>query len=330
MTFDEREARRSASHWYVRLREEPDDDAVNAAFEEWLAADVRHAEAWVSMSETVAAAGRAPPELRTYTIPPRADPAAIPTRRRSRSTGWRWRARPRVAAAAAAAACAALLAFPQAQLYFQADHSTSVAQVEQVRLADGSSIQLGPASAVAVDFDGKNRTVRLLAGQALFDVVHDPSRPFRVESGAITTTVLGTSFEVRTLGDNTEVAVRRGHVRVEDANASPASRRELLAGDWVRINQDHTGTTGKIATELVGGWRRGDIMAENRTVASVIDEIRPWYRGAIVVTDSALAARAVTGIYNVHDPVKALRMIVNPYGGTVTRITPWLMVVSGA
>ncbi len=194
---------------------------------------------------------------------------------------------------------------------------------------DGSTVRLGPDSAVAVDYDGDGRTVRLLAGQALFDVTPDPARPFRVAAGEVTATVLGTSVDVRMIGGATSVAVRHGHVRVEDGGAAPARGHDLRAGDWMRVDARHEVEAGMMAPELVGSWGNGEVLAENRSIASVIDEVRPWFGGRIVVTDPALAARPVTGIYSLGDPAQALSMIVKPYGGRVRHVTPWLLVVSG-
>lgn len=321
---DEREARRDASHWYVRLREEKGDEAVKAAFAAWLRADPRHAQAWASMWETMEAVGRAPPELRSYPMP------GQPRRQRSsgRIAGVSGVRRPqaRIAVASMAAAGAFLLALPTVSLHLRADNITSSGQVEQIRLADGSTVQLGPDSAVAIDYDGQDRKVRLLTGQALFDVTPNPTRPFRVVAGGVTTTVLGTSFDVRMIGGATSVAVRRGHVRVD----APPSSHDLHAGDWVQMDARHVTQTGVVTPELVGGWSNGEVLAEKRSIASVIEEIRPWYGGKIMVTDAELASRPVTGIYNLKDPAQALSMIVKPYGGRVRRITPWLLVVSGS
>lgn len=228
-----------------------------------------------------------------------------------------------------AAACALLffaLATPTLKLRLEADHLAAVGQIEQVTLEDGSTVVLGPSGALAVDYGPDGRAVRLLAGQAMFDVKPDRTRPFTVSAGGVSATVLGTSFDVRRLGPTTTVAVSRGRVRVAGAAAS----HDLRAGDWVRIEPGAPDETGVLAPDLVGGWRDRALMAEDRPIASVIDEIRPWYGGRIVLADQTLAAARVTGVYDLDDPATALMMIVRPYGGRVLRITPWLLVVTGA
>src|SRR3546814_16085472 len=68
-----------------------------------------------------------------------------------------------------------------------------------VRLADGTAITLNTDSAVRVGYVADRRLVRLLRGQALFEVAKDPHRPFVVQAGAKQITALGTIFEVRLL-----------------------------------------------------------------------------------------------------------------------------------
>lgn len=332
MSAEAKQARREAANWFILLREDPADEGLKSEFATWLAADPLHATAWSSIGETAGVIGRAAEEMQHRDARQAASPQA-PQRRRSDRRRWRDH-RPRrngwkVGLGTAAAACALLVALPTLQLHLDADHVTGAAQVVPVRLADGSTVQLGPDSAIAVSYSPSGRTVRLVAGQALFEIQHDPSRPFRVEAGKVTTTVLGTGFDVRRIGGATSVAVRHGRVRVDDANTSPVASRVLTAGQWVRLEAGARPDTGMEDPKLVGAWLSGDILARNRPIKDVVDEIRPWYSGHIVIADTALAGRPVTGVYNVRDPAGALALIVNPYGGRVLRITPWLMVIIG-
>src|SRR5690606_5004009 len=64
---------------------------------------------------------------------------------------------------------------------------------------------------------GETREVHL-EGEGFFDIKHDPTRPFVVTSGNLTTTVLGTAFNIRALpnDDRIVVTVIRGKVQVKD------------------------------------------------------------------------------------------------------------------
>jgi transmembrane sensor len=222
-----------------------------------------------------------------------------------------------------------VIAGPMVSLRLKADHLSGVGKVERVALVDGSVVELGPDSAIAVDYRLDARVVRLLSGQAMFEVAPDPARPFRVAAGNITATVLGTGFDVRMIGDRTSVAVRHGKVRVQDDSATPAISRELGVGDWVRFAPGRPMEEGAGAAEVVGAWRSGTVPIRNRPIAEAIDEARPWFRGRIVLTDRALGERLVTGSYDFNDAAESLALIIAPYGGKMRQITPWLLIVSG-
>jgi transmembrane sensor len=84
-------------------------------------------------------------------------------------------------------------------------------------LPDGSQVSLlGPGSRVeVVQQSEKLVRTRLGAGAARFDVHHDPSRVFEVESGDVKVRVLGTAFSLTREGSATRVLVERGAVRVD-------------------------------------------------------------------------------------------------------------------
>ncbi|MFD2035483.1 FecR family protein [Belliella marina] len=94
--------------------------------------------------------------------------------------------------------------------------SISGEEINKILLSDGSIIWLKPGS--SLEYHGKFRKKGIrevtLHGEALFEIEKDPSRPFIVNSGEITTTVLGTSFNIKASGDLTQVVVLTGKVKV--------------------------------------------------------------------------------------------------------------------
>ena len=84
-------------------------------------------------------------------------------------------------------------------------------------LADGSQVSLLAAGSRVEVLQQSTALVRtaLGAGAARFDVRHDPSRVFEVESGDVKVRVLGTAFSMIREGMLTRVTVERGAVRVQ-------------------------------------------------------------------------------------------------------------------
>ena len=321
---DEQDASVAAAHWLLALEEEPEDVDLRRRFATWLAESPNNEAAWAGVSEVYDAIGapayvahRAARESR-----PGADASV------TRIDGGRARRRRLLlpAAALALAACLALVSLPGLLLHWQADHATSVAESRSVVLEDGSSVRLAPGSAIEVLGRG-SRGARLLQGEALFEVVPDSTRPFRVEAGGVETTVLGTVFDVRLLEEGALVAVRQGEVRVDRA-AAPAVSERLKAGDWARVERGGAVERGAVPPAEVAAWQRGQIVARDRAIEDIVEEVRRSYQGVVLVTDGALARQRVTGVYNLDDPVAALRAATGVHAGVVRRVSPWMIVVS--
>lgn len=319
--------RLEAADWFVRLQECPGDEGLQEAFDDWLDTDAEHVVAWARIAGTADAIADSEPTLQSQWHASSNVPAASARKPAVRRGGWRRDSRRKLTmVAAAAVACFAFLAGPSLLLHLRADHITAAGETRLVTMDDGSTVRLGPDSAMAASFGNRHRDIRLLSGQAWFEVRPDKARPFRVEAEGVTTTVLGTGFDVRMIGTATSVAVRHGRVRVKTQGAA----RELIAGQWATVTGGNHLQTGSEQIALVGAWQSGEILARRRTIADAIEELRPWFGGRIIVTDAALGRQPISGIYHADDPAKALEAMVHPYGGRITRFTPWLLIVSGS
>lgn len=335
---EEDRATTEAAHWLVALDDDPDDLALRARFQAWLDASPANAAAWKDTADIDDLIGRLPPahephwkpyqakRPRTAARTPRSwtmnghATSRPPPRRRQRIFG---------SLVAVAAACFVAFMTPPLLLRMEADQVTSTGEVRSVRLEDGSTVWLGPDSALAADFANGKRGVRLLKGEAFFDVVPDPGRPFQVQAAATETTVLGTAFDVRLEEDAVAVAVRTGRVQVDHRSARPPISEQLEAGHWARITWSGHAAHGQVRAEEVAAWMDGQIIARDRALADVVDDLRRYYSGVIVLTDDDLARQRVTGAYNVADPAKALRAVAGAHGGSVRQLSPWILVVSG-
>lgn len=299
-----------ASEWLLALTEAPDDRALQRRFQAWLAADPAHARDWREMENTYRLMGMTMPVLRArWDRPSRRRPLAM-------------------AAALLVAACVALVAAPGLVLRFQADSLTAVAETRVLTLPDGSTVHLAPDSAVAVDVTADQRRVRLLTGEAFFEVTPDAAHPFVVVAGSVETMVLGTAFDVRRGESGTWVGVQRGHVRVTDT-ATPGRAEDLRAGDWVGMAPGGEASRGHLPPAQVAAWTQGDLIVQGATVADAVAALRPYFRGVVVLRGDILARQPLTGLYRLGDPAEALRAIAEAQGARVRDFSPWLLVISG-
>lgn len=314
------QAAREATSWLIALQEDPDDPNLRRQFEAWRSASSLNDTVWQS-TQRVLEIGRS--------IPPRPSdewPAYLSSRERSVSARTPRRRRWIVATLGMAAAAAiALTVGPSVLLRLEADHLTSTAELRDIRLDDGSAVMLSARSAIAVSGTTGERQVTLVEGEAFFQVRPDAARPFRVISGPVRTTVVGTRFDVRRDSWGVFVGVEEGQVEVEASRFG--TRERLQAGEAIRIEFD--GKVARSADQLtVAAWRKGQLVAQNMSLQEAVDQLRRFYSGAIIMTDRSLGSRRVTGIYNLADPEEALRAIGHAHGAKVRRVTPWMLLIS--
>ena len=316
MEADEERARGEAAGWLILLDDDPTDGARRAEFRAWLEVPGNRA-AWESVSRTGALLARVGKEGAN---------APVNSQNAGADSSWRqrWRWRP-VIFSAVLALCGAALLMSSLVHRLEADHRTGIAQVRSVDLEDGSKVQLGPDTAIRLGFSAGERRVTLLSGEAQFDVSPDPSRPFRVVARDATTTVLGTRFDVLMLEEVTSVSVARGHVEVDATKQG--SSYELFAGDWVRVHRNGSVSRGADLPDYLLAGPGSRLAARNRPVAEVVERLRPWFAGRIVIASVSLGEQPVTGVFDATDPADALQAIVGPQGGRVLRVTPWLLIV---
>jgi transmembrane sensor len=90
-----------------------------------------------------------------------------------------------------------------------------------LHLEDGSTVLLNEGSHIdyPAEFSGATREITL-TGEAYFDIHHDSERPFIVHTGQVSTTVLGTAFNIRAYPgqQSVTVTVTRGKVKVSEFN----------------------------------------------------------------------------------------------------------------
>ncbi len=321
-----------AMDWLLRLQDAPRDSRPAQQLKVWLSQSPAHEHAWNKARRAWRLLGKVPPVYehlwkdQAPSLPParqslrgsRTHGPASPSQRRL--GGW-------VTGAASAAAIGIFLLFaaPSIMVRMEADHVTTAGENRTITLADGTVVTLGADSAIASDLDGRERRVALLSGEAFFEVTHDTSRPFVVEAGGVGVTVLGTAFNVQLTTDAATVELERGSVRVAYDNENAV----LAPGEMVAVDR-RTGAMARsaIAREDIAAWRSGHIFVNDATIGSVVEQLQRYHSAWIKVPDGKLAAQRVTGLYDLRDPDRALRAIVQPYGGNVREISPYLRVLS--
>lgn len=160
---------------------------------------------------------------------------------------------------------------------FVAEYATELGKTTTVLLRDGTEVSLGPSSKISTRFTAHARQIELHSGSGFFVVADDAYRPFSVRAGDLTTTAIGTEFDVRKGVDSFRVAVAEGKVEVSfpravDGEASAAlSRKTLGAGQQV-VASGEAGLRPitSVNPAHVGAWRQGKLVYSGETLADVL------------------------------------------------------------
>ena len=199
-------------------------------------------------------------------------------------------------------------------------HRTAPGEIDTVRLADGSTVVLGPASTLSIGAFGTNRRETTLEGQAYFDVVHDDARPFLVRTSLATLRDIGTSFTVLSDAERgTRVAVTSGVVDVVAAGRGAGAPTVLHAGDRAEVTEGRMRVERGTVTRDELSWTRGILELRDAPLAVVVGELRRWYGVKLVVTDSTLAGRRVTATFQDATADEVGRVLAAMLATTVTR-----------
>jgi transmembrane sensor len=225
---------------------------------------------------------------------------------------------------------AAAYAFgPDILLRSRADYMTAKGEVRRMELPDGSVMTLGPASAIALNFQSQHRTVDLLAGMSFFEVAKDAKRPFSVLSSSVSATALGTAFDVSNDADILTVSVDHGLVKVRTSDATLGSGVDLAENQWISVDPSSGDVDrGLKESGQIASWRNNLIIADREPVSALVARIGRWIPGRIVIGDFHIGKQRVSGVFDLNNPLVALQAAIHPTGARVRQISSFLTVIS--
>lgn len=332
-----------AADWLVRLSANDASAEEQREFVAWLKRSPVHLGVYLGVERTWAGLGQvdavgridvaallAAPDTNVVRLGIPAPPVSVQVGSRSRIS------QRRVAAFAASIllACAGLIWF---QLQFANRFTTEVGEQRTLRLSDGSTVVLNTDTAVRVRFTDAVREVRLIHGEALFNVAKNPARPFRVRSDEVVAQAVGTSFVVRRMPTETVVTVIEGEVAVVDYAqlnvATPMVLPELAVHVTAGTRADVTGNekirTASVANPAaVTSWRSGRLIFDGEPLIKVIAEFNRYNQVQLVLENSQLSDEPISGVFDADQPLALARFLersgaiepIQPSGGSIALV----------
>ncbi|WP_339430095.1 FecR family protein [Pseudomonas taetrolens] len=285
-----------------------------AEFAKWYAASEEHARAWLQL-------GMLDHRFSSTTVPARK--ALLSAR-----SGVQQRARKLGGGLASIALVCGLALFAGKNYlpldYWMADQRTATGEQRQLRLADGTLLNLNTHSAVDVRFDDKTRLIVLHEGEILVQTGHDDPRPFIVQTADGNLRALGTRFLVKREDDGTRLSVLQSRVAAHP-QGSP-DERIYSEGQQVLMHRD---SLGQMLAVNVGAdaWTRGMLVLDNVRLADMVRELNRYHRGHLGV-EPEVADLRITGSFPLNNLELALNALQPTLPVQIQQRTPWWVTVS--
>lgn len=191
-----------------------------------------------------------------------------------------------------------------------------------ITLADGSQLTLDADSTLEVDFDARQRTLRLLRGRLLISTGHDPLRAFSVKTAHGSVLALGTRFVVHALPERTEVALFEGALKLSPLHTTP---QLLSAGERTRFTAARIDSSAPAGREPL--WGSGALEADNMRLEHFIAELARYRPGLLRCTREVADLR-ISGVYPLADSDAVLDTLTQSLPVRINRRSRYWVTVS--
>ena len=293
-----------AAAWRVHLTEARVES--NADFEAWLAGDAHNRDAWQQLQGPWDLFGEqaTSPELI------QARRVALEDARRAARRRWQG-GLPGNGMRRGLAAAVAIVAFGGMLLWLSLKpdvYRTGAGERRVVELSDGSQLALDAQTEVRVAYDGRARALRLLHGQARFDVARDVERPFSVQASGQKVVATGTAFNIDILDSDLRVTLIEGSAVVlgaaNEVDARPVDDGraiELAAGEQLVVSAHAAPSIAPASIERTTAWQAGRLMFEDEALSTVAQRMNRYSRRPLVVADAETAELRISGVFKTND-----------------------------
>ena len=150
----------------------------------------------------------------------------------------------------------------------------------QIVLSDGTEVWLNAATILQYPVSFKSqgtRAVKLLSGEAYFQVAKDRQKPFVVTSARQKVLVLGTHFNINLYNAGAiKTTLVEGSVKVYDNDHSLNSAKILVPGQQA-VNDGKVIVVNTVDTDIELAWKDGKIQFEEVELKTVMEMLTRWY-----------------------------------------------------
>jgi ferric-dicitrate binding protein FerR (iron transport regulator) len=178
------------------------------------------------------------------------------------------------------------------------EKKTVMGEKSIVTLLDGTKITLNADSKLKypVRFGEESREVSL-EGEAYFEVTHDAGKPFIVHAGNVSTTDLGTKFNISAFPGEKTIIVSLEEGKVEITTDKSGSKKEDVflspAQQLVYNKENETSSIELFDSQKTSGWKDNILVFDNVPLSKVLVPLERYFGVKITIADQSFAKRTI-------------------------------------
>ncbi|NGM67180.1 FecR family protein [Sphingobacterium sp. SGR-19] len=184
----------------------------------------------------------------------------------------------------------------------------------QIVLTDGTKVWLNASSSLEFPshFSGDSRKVKLI-GEAYFEVAHQASKPFFVQTAESEVEVLGTIFNVMAYPEekSSQITLLTGSVNINKKSETV----RLHPGQQAEITRDRKSIRVlNVDPESIVAWKNGIFLFDGSDLQQVMRQVGRWYNAEVEYQDGVPPVK-LTGMVSRKDSLAVLLEILERAGG---------------
>ncbi|WP_246440145.1 FecR family protein [Rhabdobacter roseus] len=208
--------------------------------------------------------------------------------------------------------------FPFQIAWFSSAHYVQIRtgdrEIKSIKLVDGTLVQLNRNSTLQYpnEWTGAQRDVKLLQGEAFFEVKSDSLRRFVVRTpGGLAVEVLGTAFNVVQRPERTSVFLQKGKILLRQQQQT----WEMTPGEWAEFETRRKTIRIQAADDdLWLAWLNDLFVFDDVPLDEIARIMEDYYAVRIDITNPSLARQRFTGKVprqNIHLVMNVLAKTMN-------------------
>ncbi len=226
---------------------------------------------------------------------------------------------------------------------------TGIGKLNQTVLSDGTVMHMNTDSQVEVAFNDSYRNIRIVKGEAHFEVAKNKDYPLRVYAGGGRVEAVGTAFSVYLDEEKLDVLVSEGRVAVASLNNAQLNDKNLKGGmsadqfadshslnlgmldagqrasvntsdpSLVKLTNVDTISADEVKREL--SWKQGMLTFSGESLEQVVNEISRFTTVDIEIVDNELNNLAIGGRFKAGEIDDFLLVLESNFGVVVERVS---------